>query len=84
MKRDHTKFHQFTLHLVKVNTSVITKAPREGASFITSQSELGGYQGGGGCGGGGVGPNWWVFSAIPGQNPVAKGACFGTDFGPLE
>ena len=35
---------------------IVTKAPREGASFITSQSELGGA---------GVGPNWWVFSAIP-------------------
>ena len=35
----------------------ITKAPREGASFITSQSELGVIRG--------VGLNWWVFSAIP-------------------
>ena len=62
--------------------SVITKAPREGASFITSQviRAVGG-------GGGGVGQNSWVFPAIPHleleQNPVAKGACFGPDFGPL-
>ena len=32
---------------------VLTKAPREGASFIISQSELGGYRGGG-CRGVGV------------------------------
>ena len=39
---------------------IITKAPREGASFITSQSELGVIGRGAG-----VGQNWWVFSAIP-------------------
>ena len=44
-------------------------SPREGASFITSQSELGyqgGCKGGGGGGGvgGGVGQNWG-FSAFP-------------------
>ena len=42
----------------------VTKASREGASFITSQSELGVIRGGG-RGGGGVGQNSWVFSAIP-------------------
>ena len=39
----------------------VTKAPREGASFITSQSELGVIRAG--CGGGKMGQNWWVFSA---------------------
>ena len=40
------------------HVKLFTKAPREGASFITSQSELGvigGGCGGGGGGGGGVG-----------------------------
>ena len=45
--------------------ALVTKAPREGASFITSQSELGVIGGGGVGGAGGGGQNWWVFSAIP-------------------
>ena len=56
---------------------MITKAPREGASLITSRSELGGYRGGGGR----VGQDWWVFSAIPhlelGKTPSPKGPVLG-------
>ena len=55
--------------------TLITKAPREGASFITSQSELGVIWGGG------VGQNSWVFSAIPhlelGKTPLPKGLVLG-------
>ena len=58
---------------------------------MTSQSELGvirgGCRGGGGGGGGGGGPKFVGFFGYPpsgaAQNPVAKGACFGPDFGPL-
>ncbi len=58
----------------------VTKASREGASFITSQSELGVIKGGCGGGGGG-GQNSWVFSAIPhlelGKTPLPKGLVLG-------
>ena len=65
--------------------ALVTKAPREGASFITSQSELG-VIGGGGGGCGGRWPKLVGFFGYPpsgaGKNPWL-GACFGPDFGPF-
>ena len=51
----------------------VTKAPREGASFITSQSELGVIRGG--CGWGG-GPEL-------GKTLLPKGLVFWPEFGPF-
>ena len=48
---------------------IVTKAPREGASFITSQSELGGIRGGCGGGGGG-GPELVGFFGFGGRYAV--------------
>ena len=52
---------------------IFTQAPREGASFITSQSELGGYREVA-RGGGGGGQDWRVFSVIP-QLELDKPRC---------
>ena len=46
-----------------------TEHRRNGSVFFTKAPRAGGQ-------------NWWVFSAN-GQTPVAKGACFGPDFGPF-
>ena len=67
---------RWTVHVSSIREAspLVTKAPREGASFITSQSELGVIGGGG--------ADWWVFSAIP-SGAGAKAVGFGPDFGPF-
>ena len=55
----------------------VTKAPREGPHRVSL-----GYQGG--CrGGGGLGPNWWVFPAIPHLELGKTLLPNGPDFGPF-
>ena len=63
---------------------LVTKAPREELRSLPHRVSLG--LSGGGCGGGGWVGKIGFFGYPPsgaGKNPVAKGACFGPDFGPF-